>query len=102
MAAGNKFNSTVANLANGVFNLGADTIKVMLTNTTPVAANAARQRRTPKAGALSIAPPECHIFLIHQVSIHNSPRCWWLPVTSGESHSNAFWLRFRRAGSLRS
>jgi len=39
MAVGNKFNATVANLANGLFNLGADTLKVMLTNTAPVAAN---------------------------------------------------------------
>lgn len=39
MASGNKLNATVANLANALFNLGADSMKIMLTNTAPVAAN---------------------------------------------------------------
>jgi hypothetical protein len=40
MAAYNKFQVFVANQNNGVHNLGADTLKVMLTNTAPVATNA--------------------------------------------------------------
>lgn len=40
MAAFNKFNAFVADVANKVHNLGADTLKVMLTNTAPVATNA--------------------------------------------------------------
>jgi hypothetical protein len=39
MAAFNKFNSFVENLAEKVHNLGADTLKVALTNTAPVATN---------------------------------------------------------------
>jgi hypothetical protein len=39
MASFNKFNAFVANLANGGMNLGSDTLKVMLTNTAPVAAS---------------------------------------------------------------
>lgn len=39
MAAFNKFNSFVADIANKVHNLGSDTIKVCLTNTAPVATN---------------------------------------------------------------
>jgi hypothetical protein len=39
MASFNKFQPFVANLANGVFNLGADTLKVMLSDTAPAAAN---------------------------------------------------------------
>jgi hypothetical protein len=39
MATFNKFNSFVEALAEKVHNLGADTIKVMLTNSAPVAAN---------------------------------------------------------------
>lgn len=42
MAAFNKFNSFVAALANGGFNLGADTLKVLLSNTAPVATNAVK------------------------------------------------------------
>ena len=38
----NKFNAFVADVANKVHNLGADTLKVMLTNTAPVAANAVK------------------------------------------------------------
>lgn len=39
MATYNKFNSFVEYLAEGVMNLGSDTLKVMLTNTAPAAAN---------------------------------------------------------------
>ena len=39
-SAYNKFNAFVADLANKVHNLGSDTLKVMLTNTAPVATNA--------------------------------------------------------------
>lgn len=39
MAAFNKFNQFVEDLAEKVHNLGADTIKVALTNTAPVATN---------------------------------------------------------------
>lgn len=39
MATYNKFNAFVANMANGGVNLGSDTLKVMLTNTAPVATN---------------------------------------------------------------
>lgn len=39
MAVFNKFNQFVEDVAEKVHNLGADTLKVMLTNTAPVAAN---------------------------------------------------------------
>ena len=39
MALFNKFNLTVQDLGAGVMNLTSDTIKVMLTNTPPVATN---------------------------------------------------------------
>lgn len=39
MATFNKFNSFVEHVAEKVHNLGADTLKVMLTNTAPVAGN---------------------------------------------------------------
>lgn len=42
MAAFNKFNAFVANLANGGFNLGSDALKIMLSNTAPVATNAVK------------------------------------------------------------
>lgn len=42
MAAFNKFNAFVEHVAEKVHNLGADTLKVMLTNTAPVAANATK------------------------------------------------------------
>jgi len=40
MAAFNKFNQFVADVANKVHNLGSDTLKVMLSNTAPAATNA--------------------------------------------------------------
>ena len=40
MATYNKFNQFVGDLANGKYNLGGDALKVMLTNTRPVATNA--------------------------------------------------------------
>jgi hypothetical protein len=42
VAAFNKFNAFVADVANKVHNLGSDTLKVMLTNTAPVATNAVK------------------------------------------------------------
>jgi hypothetical protein len=42
MANFNKFNAFVADVANKVHNLGADTLKVLLTNTAPVATNAVK------------------------------------------------------------
>jgi hypothetical protein len=42
MASFNKFNAFVADVANKVHNLGADALKVMLTNTAPVATNAVK------------------------------------------------------------
>jgi hypothetical protein len=42
MVAYNKFNAFVADVCNKVHNLGSDTIKVMLSNTGPVATNAVK------------------------------------------------------------
>lgn len=42
MATFNKFNAFVENVAEGVHNLGSDTLKVMLTNTAPVAGNSVK------------------------------------------------------------
>lgn len=42
MAAFNKFNSFVEAVAEKVHNLGSDTLKVLLTNTAPVATNAVK------------------------------------------------------------
>ena len=46
MAAFNKFNSFVEALAEKVHNLGADTLKVMLTNSAPVASNTVKANLT--------------------------------------------------------
>lgn len=46
MAAFNKFNSFVEALAEKVHNLGSDTLKVMLTNTAPVATNTVKANIT--------------------------------------------------------
>jgi len=42
MATFNKFNSFVEYIAEGVMNLGSDTLKVMLTNTAPTASNSVK------------------------------------------------------------
>src|SRR5262249_4071004 len=42
MASFNKFNAFVADVANKVHNLGADSLKVMLSNTAPTASNAVK------------------------------------------------------------
>ena len=42
MAAFNKFNAFVADIHNGVHNLGSHTLKIMLSNTAPVATNAVK------------------------------------------------------------
>lgn len=42
MASFNKFNAFVADVANKVHNLGSDTLKIMLSNTGPVATNAVK------------------------------------------------------------
>ena len=46
MAAVNKFQPFVENLAEKVFNLGADTLKVLLTNSAPAAANGVKSDLT--------------------------------------------------------
>lgn len=46
MAAFNKFNSFVLDLAQKVHNLNSDTLKVMLTNTAPVATNSVKSNIT--------------------------------------------------------
>lgn len=46
VAAYNKFNTCVADLANKVHNLGADTLKIMLTDTVPVATNTVKANIT--------------------------------------------------------
>lgn len=50
MAAFNKFNSFTEALAEKVHNLGADTLKLLLTNTAPVATNTVRTDITQIAG----------------------------------------------------
>jgi hypothetical protein len=42
MATFNKFNAFTENLAEKVFNLGSDTLKIMLTNTAPSASNSVK------------------------------------------------------------
>lgn len=46
MATFNKFNSFVEAIAEGVHNLGSDTLKVLLTNTAPVATNTQKSNLT--------------------------------------------------------
>lgn len=46
MATFNKFNPFVENVAEKVFNLGADTLKVMLTNTAPAATDGQKSQLT--------------------------------------------------------
>lgn len=46
MAAFNKFDSFVEYIAEGVMNLGADTLKIMLTNAAPVASNTVKANLT--------------------------------------------------------
>ena len=46
MATYNKFNQYVADLANGVHNLGSNTLKVMLTNSAPLATNTVKANLT--------------------------------------------------------
>jgi hypothetical protein len=42
MAAFNKFNIFVADVANGKHNLGSDSLKILLTNTAPTSSNAVK------------------------------------------------------------
>lgn len=51
MPAYNKFNQFVQDLANKVHNLGSDTLKIMLTNVAPTAANAVKADITEIAAA---------------------------------------------------
>ncbi len=46
MASYQKFNQTVADLANGVHDLSANTLKFLLTNTTPLATNSVKANLT--------------------------------------------------------
>lgn len=46
MAAFNKFNAFVADVANKVHNLGSDTLKIMLTDVAPVATNSIKANLT--------------------------------------------------------
>src|SRR5579871_3694225 len=46
MASFNKFNAFVADLANKVHNLGSDTLKILLTDTAPVATNSIKSNLT--------------------------------------------------------
>ena len=46
MATYNKFNQFFADLANGVHNLGSNTLKVMLTNSAPLATNTVKANLT--------------------------------------------------------
>lgn len=51
MAAYNKFNSFVSDLAQKVHNLNSDTLKILLTNTAPVASNTVKSNLTEIAAA---------------------------------------------------
>jgi hypothetical protein len=50
MANFNKFNQFVADVANKIHNLGTDALKIMLTNTAPVATNAVKADITEISG----------------------------------------------------
>jgi hypothetical protein len=50
MASYNKFNSFVSDLAQKVHNLNSDTLKIMLTNTAPVATNTIKSNITEISG----------------------------------------------------
>jgi|SRR3990172_7723 len=63
MAAFNKFNAFVEHLAEGVHNLAADTLKIMLTNVAPVAGNSVKADLTEiaagngyTAGGITVVP----------------------------------------------
>src|SRR6185312_9729389 len=51
MAAYNKFNSFVSDLAQKVHNLNSDTLKILLTNTAPVASNTVKSNLSEIAAA---------------------------------------------------
>lgn len=51
MAAYNKFNSFVSDLAQKVHNLNSDTLKILLTNTAPAASNTVKSNLTEIAAA---------------------------------------------------
>jgi hypothetical protein len=51
MASFQKFNAFVADVANKVHNLGADTLKILLTDVAPVAANTVKANLTEIAAA---------------------------------------------------
>lgn len=55
MASFNKFNVFVADVANKVHNLGSDTLKIMLSNTAPVATNAIKSDITEIAAGSGYA-----------------------------------------------
>lgn len=59
MAAYNKFNQTVGDIANGKHNFGSDSFKIMLTNSAPIAANAIKAditEITPASGYAAGGP----------------------------------------------
>ena len=66
MATFNKFNSFVEALAEKVHNLGADTLKVMLTNSAPVATN------TVKANLTEIAAGNGYTAGGHTITVSSS------------------------------
>jgi hypothetical protein len=83
MSAFNKFNQFVEDLAEKVHNLGADTIKVLLTNTAPVAGNSVKADLTEisavrnSAGACGfsrgtsgnpLANPMLHVMVVERIS----------------------------------